>query len=128
MTNASVFSFLFIYLGLLVRDLDDPFGYPPGFLERCLDEVRWLPLSVTSTMTDASSIDFSILVVSFNSMLNAELQRIGEPVLRIASSSAAASVAAADKASGGMDASGLGASGKGAENVLSVSDITSVVP
>ena len=61
-------------------------------------------------------------------MLNAELQRIGEPVLRIASSSAAASVAAADKASGGMDASGLGASGKGAENVLSVSDITSVVP
>ena len=59
MTNASVFSFLFIYLGLLVRDLDDPFGYPPGFLERCLDEVRGLPLSVTSTMTDASSIDFS---------------------------------------------------------------------
>ena len=136
-TNASVFSFLFVYLGLLVRDLDDPFGYPKGYLERCLDEERWLPLSVSYAMIDSSSIDFSILVVSFNSMLNAELERIGEPVSRTANSAAfattAAGAAATNKSAGGgggggTDASALGAGNKGSDNVLSVSDMTSVVP
>lgn len=55
-TNASVFSFLFVYLGVLVRDLDDPFGYPDGYLEKCLDETRWLPTSVSSTMSDRKSV------------------------------------------------------------------------
>jgi hypothetical protein len=78
-TNACVFSFLFVYLGVLVRDLDDPFGYPDRYQERCVDAARRLPLSVSSTITDASSIDFSILTVSFASMLGAELERLGEP-------------------------------------------------
>ena len=152
-TNASVFSFLFVYLGVLVRDLDDPFGYPTDYLEKCLDESRWLPISVSSTMSDASSIDFSILLVSFGGMLNAELERIGEPVApspaaasansigsaggsgsggstSVGNAAAVAAAAAAAKSSGsGADAGGAGPSGgRGAGEVVSLSDMVAVVP
>ena len=76
--TAAVFSFLFVYLGFLVRDLDDPFGYPPTYQERCLEMAQKLPISARNTLSDASSIDFSILFLSFVAILNSEIDKAGE--------------------------------------------------
>ena len=71
--NAFVFSCLFIYLGLLVRDIDNPFGYPQAHNERNLRKRKSIPMPFRAAIIDGSSIDFSILFVSFGLRLQEAL-------------------------------------------------------
>lgn len=63
------FAALFVYLSLLIRDLDSPFEYPPGMNRRCLDAGELIDRRLSET--HASSVDLSLLTVHFGGLLRA---------------------------------------------------------
>ena len=101
--NTFIFSYLFFYLGALVRDIDDPLGYGGNHNERCLLAEARLHMPARHALTDANSVDFSILFVDFACRLRAELRARGVDVDALAraplppSAAAKAEVAAAHK-------------------------------
>ena len=112
-TNAAVFSCLFIYLSLLIRDIDDPFGYQKGHNERMLQEERPIQPSLSGAIATASSIDFSIVFASFGARLHKDLSAKGVDVGSIYAAASKRALAASDAAAAG-DSSGKGeASGSG---------------
>ena len=57
------FTGLFVYLSLLLRDLDSPFTYPPGFNRRCREALAVVPRGLSET--HASAVDMGLVVVAF---------------------------------------------------------------
>ena len=61
------FTALFVYLSLLLRDLDSPFTYPKGLNRRCLEALTVVPRGLHET--HSSCVDFSLVAVSFATLL-----------------------------------------------------------
>jgi len=64
--NVGIYSTFFLYLNLLLRDLDNPFDYPPGFNRQCYESGR-LPDDppLKEVFRHGSSIPFGLLSVSY---------------------------------------------------------------
>ncbi len=80
----TVFTSLFVYLGLLLRDLDDPFDYTPNQHLSALETGVSAPVTLYSAMSNGSSIDFAILTLEFGQQLRAliaacELDELTKP-------------------------------------------------
>ena len=82
--NAAVFSFLFFYLGALVRDIDDPLDYHGRFHERCVLTEARRQMQARYALADANSVDFSLLFVDFARLLRADLRARGVDVEALA--------------------------------------------
>jgi len=67
--SVAIYSFLFIYLNLLIRDLDDPFDYPPGFNRACYERGTDPHPPTRYLLQFGSSINFSPLTMEFGGKL-----------------------------------------------------------
>lgn len=101
--NAAVFSCLFLYLSLLIRDIDDPFGYMDKQNERALSEERPVQPTLSGAFVTASSIDFSTVFVTFGARLHRDLSAKGINVSAVYAASLASrrALAGADPAAAG---------------------------
>ena len=109
--NAAVFSCLFLYLTLLIRDIDDPFGYAKAHNEGMLEAEACLQPSLTSAFFNASSIDFSIVFATFGARLHKDLRARGVDVGAIYSALAVSRRASGRKLAGAAEAAGAGEGG-----------------
>ena len=76
----------------MIRDIDDPFGYTARHNERMLEMERLAqPRLGLGFFMNASSIDFSILFVTFGTRLHKDLRAKGVDVRALYASSLAAS-------------------------------------
>lgn len=117
--NAAVFSCLFLYLSLLIRDIDDPFGYSKKHNEGMLEAEAPLQPSLLSAFFNASSIDFSIVFATFGARLHKDLRARGVDVAAVYTASRRANEMKL-KLAGAAEAAGSGGGGDegGAGNLL----------
>ena len=98
--NAAVFSCLFLYLSLLIRDIDDPLNYEEKQNERTLEAGRPFQPTLSGAYATASSIDFSTVFVSFGARLHRDMSAKGVNVAAVYAASLASrrALAGADAA------------------------------
>lgn len=65
----AIFSSIVIYLNMLVRELDDPFAGPPGYLFECYICGAAQVIPITHGFSSIATINFDALVVDFGSFL-----------------------------------------------------------
>ena len=103
---AAVFSCLFLYLSLLIRDIDDPLEYHDRLNERMLEAEALIQPSLRSAISTASSIDFSTVFLVFGVRLHKDLSAKGVDVRAVYAASLASKRTLA-----GADAGAAGAAG-----------------
>ena len=64
-----VITFLFSYISLMVRSLEDPFVYPVNYNMRCYEKKEILKLSMSEEFASVGSIDMSGFCVGFGNHL-----------------------------------------------------------
>ena len=71
-----VIPFLFTYLELFVRNIENPFDYPKGHLKRCYDKHGRALLCISDEQRYGGSIDMSPLTVGFGRLLREKLAEV----------------------------------------------------
>ena len=109
--NAAVFSYLFLYLTLMIRDIDDPFGYTGKHNEGMLAAESHLEAPLWSAFFTASSIDFSTVFATFGARLHRELRAKGVTVGAFSTRGSERGLAGADTGAAGADGADKGDAG-----------------